>query len=218
MCTSLCTISWLSFYVCQGLTLLKVYFPFSTSLFQFSSSSRTPLGAPWRCNDPWRDGRAAKIIHENNLCNTLWISIITINFTLLHISELSITFVLQREKYFYSRIEYFLTANRKHSDREQKHLWPRIEKLPSPYENQEIEACASREWLYPSSELQTDQSPPCLRHRDRHTRSWANMWPMERWSACPASAVASALHRVTSDGKNSENDVKKLYPKVIVHK
>ena len=46
----------------------------------------------------------------------------------------------------------------------------------------------------------------------------ANMWPMERWSACPASAVASAPHWVTSDGKNSENDVKKLYPTVIVHK
>ena len=34
----------------------------------------------------------------------------------------------------------------------------------------------------------------------------------------PRISAASAPHRVTSDGKNSENDVKKLYPKVIVHK
>ena len=64
LCTNLCTISWLNFYGVQWSTLLKVYNAFSTAPFLFSRSSRTPLGAPWRCRTPWSGGPVSWLCHS----------------------------------------------------------------------------------------------------------------------------------------------------------
>ena len=107
-CTNLCTISWLSFYESQWVMLLKVYIPFSTSPFLFSSSSRTRLGVPWLCNDPWQGGRASW------RCHSVWGPVLYLSVR-LHISEQFITIVLRREGCLSLQVETFIPERIKSS-------------------------------------------------------------------------------------------------------
>ena len=63
----------------------------------------------------------------------------------------------------------------------------------------------------------TDEARVGCPAHDHHRRPVRGT-PRATWRIGLAHNGAEQPYRVTSDGKNSENDVKKLYPKVIVHK